>query len=116
MKLLLTLFSATALVATTIGATANQADRRAAMKEVGAAAKAIRGGGDVAGSAQKLADLAAQIPALFELNEITGDSEALPVIWTDWDGFKAKGVDLQNAGQALGATCGACHKAYRVAK
>jgi len=130
MKLVLTLISAAALGATAMVATANQADRRAAMKEVGAAAKAIRGGTDVAANAQKIADIAAQIPAVFELNEVTGDSAALPAIWQNWDDFTAKGKDLENAalaivdaannggdlaaaGKALGGTCGTCHKSYK---
>lgn len=130
MKLVLTLISATALAGTALVATANQADRRAAMKEVGAAAKAIRGGNDVAANAQKIADIAAQIPAVFELNEVTGDSAALPAIWANWDDFVSKGTGLQQAalaivdaannggdvaaaGKALGASCGGCHKGYK---
>ncbi len=133
MKLIITLISAAALGATAIMATATQADRRAAMKEVGAAAKAIRKGTDVAANAQKLADLAAQIPVVFETNEITGDSEALPAIWENWDDFLVKGKGLEEAamavvaaaggdgdmaaaGKALGASCGACHKGYKKAK
>jgi len=62
---------------------------------VGAAAKAIRGGTDVAANAQKIADIAAQIPVVFETNEITGDSEALPAIWENWDDFLVKGTGLE---------------------
>jgi len=130
MKRVITLISAAALSATAMVATAGQADRRAAMKEVGAAAKAIRGGTDVAANAQKIADIAAQIPVVFETNEITGDSEALPAIWENWDDFLVKGTGLETAalaivtaansggdvaaaGKALGQACGACHKGYK---
>lgn len=130
MKISITLISAAALAATALVATATQADRRAAMKEVGAATKAIRGGTDVAANAQKIADIAAQIPIVFEANEVTGDSAALPAIWENWDDFKAKGAGLEQAalalaaaandggdvaaaGKALGGACGACHKSYK---
>ena len=70
------------------------------------------------------------IPALFETNEITGDSKALPVIWEQYDDFTTKGAGLEQAALAvlaaansggdvaaaakeMGATCGACHKVYK---
>lgn len=132
MKLTLTLLTSAAIAATTMVATASQADRRAAMKEVGAAAKAIRGGTDVAANAQKIADIAGQVTVLFETNEITGDSGALPAIWENWDDFTAKANGLEQAalaivaasngngdmaaaGKALGGACGACHKSYKKA-
>ena len=122
--------TAASLALTTSIALANQADRRAAMKEIGAASKAIRGGTDVAANAQKIAEIAVTVPALFETEEITGDSEALPAIWQNFDDFTAKaagleqaalavvaaadsGGDIAAAGQALGGACGACHKSYK---
>lgn len=117
-----------------LGATSaygNQEDRRAAMKAVGAAAKAISGGTDVVANANLIAEKAAQIPALFEANEITGDSTSLPLIWEQFDDFTAKGAALEQAAlavasaaesggdvaaaaKAMGGTCGACHGMYRV--
>lgn len=130
MKLTITLMSAAALMATAFVATASEADRRAAMKEVGKSAKAISQGADVAANAQKIADIAKQIPAVFETNEVSADSGALPAIWSNWDDFKAKGVKLEEAAmavvaaangggdvaaaaKAMGGACGACHKSYK---
>ncbi len=130
MKKTLILLTAAALAASSAVTVANQEDRRAAMKMVGAASKAIRNGQDVAANAQKIAEIATQVPALFELNEITGDSEALPAIWENWDDFQSKaagleqaalavadaaanGGDMEAAGKALGGSCGACHKSYK---
>jgi cytochrome c556 len=114
-----------------LSAQANQADRRALMKDVGGAAKGLRTGTmPPAEAGAKLAMLASQIPAVFEENEITGDSKALPAIWENFDDFTAKakmledaanalvdaannGGDVAAAGQAIGGTCGACHKAYQ---
>jgi len=100
------------------------------MKQIGGAAKAISGGADVAANAQKIVDLAGQVPMLFEANEITGDSTALPAIWENYDDFTAKagnlqaaaqavvdaangGGDVASAAKAMGGTCGACHKSYK---
>ncbi|SFC57865.1 c-type cytochrome [Tropicimonas isoalkanivorans] len=64
-------------------------------------------------------------------SETTEGTRALPVIWSDMDGFHAKADDLAEAATAmegaagtdlaslqgamkdLGAACGACHKEYR---
>jgi len=90
----------------------------------------ISGGADVAANAQKIVDLAGQVPMLFEANEITGDSTALPAIWENYDDFTAKagnlqaaaqavvdaangGGDVASAAKAMGGTCGACHKSYK---
>lgn len=130
MKRPITIISAITLCATALVATANQADRRAAMKQIGGAAKAISSGTDVAANAQLIVNLAGQTPVLFEANEITGDSKALPAIWEDYSDFTAKAADLAAAAQAvadaqaaggdvaaaakaMGGTCGACHKSYK---
>lgn len=109
---------------------AGQTDRREAMKAIGAAAKALSKGEDPVVHATVIAEKAGMIPALFETNEITGDSKALPVIWEQYDDFTAKGAGLEQAALAvlaaangggdvaaaakeMGATCGACHKVYK---
>lgn len=110
---------------------ANQADRRAAMKQIAGAMKGMGTGTMEPGVAgQTIVDLAAQIPTLFMENEITGDSTSKPEIWVNYDDFVAKGSDLEAAakalvdavnnggdvaaaGKAVGATCGACHKLYK---
>jgi cytochrome c556 len=72
------------------------------------------------------------IPDLFPEGSIVGESEALPAIWENWDGFTAivetgktaaaAGLAAAEAGdaaayaaalQALGGTCGACHQQFR---
>ncbi|SMX41435.1 c-type cytochrome [Actibacterium lipolyticum] len=73
---------------------------------------------------------AGQIPALFEAKETDAKSEALDLIWTDWDNFAASAevlrttvMDLpdtittpEDAGATLaklGKTCKSCHSKYR---
>ncbi len=95
-------------------------DRKADVKKYADAAKA-------------LADYAAVIPSLFPPGTGTGeDTHALPKIWSDRAGFeeaaanygaaakalaaKASAGDAEGfatAFQAMGKTCGACHRAYR---
>jgi len=130
MKLILAIVSVAALSVSAYVATANEADRRAAMKQNAAAAKAISGGMNVAANAQKIADLAGQIPALWEINEVSGDSTSRPEIWTNFADFTAKGQQLEaaalavvaaannggdvaGAARAMGGACGACHKSYK---
>jgi len=83
------------------------------------------------GAARALMAEAVRIPALFEAAESDPKSEALPGIWTNWDDFSAKargmeaaaramdGIEtlkaLQGAMPALGQSCKACHKDYRIA-
>ncbi|MBR9652417.1 c-type cytochrome [Thalassovita aquimarina] len=72
---------------------------------------------------------AAQIADAFEAPANDPKSEALPEIWENWDDFSAKADDLVRAASgmetgslegvqaglgALGATCGGCHKSYRM--
>ena len=86
--------------------------------------------------AQNLAQLAGydplpHFPAASSNDDRFGDTRALPAIWSDGDGFKAKLADFAEAaaampsvagagraelGQAvgrLGGTCKACHDDYR---
>jgi len=87
----------------------------------------------IAASAQSMADFAGKVVSLFPKDSGTGDTKALPAIWTNWDDFQAKakgfetaaknlqqavasGADLaavQAAYGAVGASCGACHETYR---
>jgi cytochrome c556 len=72
------------------------------------------------------------LPALFKEGSIVGDSKALPLIWENWDDFKARfDHDAEAAAkmlaaaqsgdtaaygaaiQEIGQSCGACHMTYR---
>lgn len=125
--------TASALVISAGSAIGGQEDRRAAMKGIGAAAKAIRNGTDTVANAQKIIDYAKNIPVAFKAQEITGDSTALPSIWENYGDFTRKagaleqaamavlvaannGGDLGAATKAMFPTCGGCHKVYRVKK
>lgn len=133
MKFRVTAAAALAIVATTVAATGGEADRRAGMKAIAGAAKAISGGQNAAANAQLIIDAAAQIPAQFEANEVSSSSTASPAIWANFGDFTAKAGDLQTAAQAvlaavngggdvagaaraMGGACGACHQAYRIKK
>ncbi len=82
--------------------------------------------------ASDVAALAGMITEGFIPNSATSSSAALPEVWTNNADFQQKGADLQNAAQALaaaassqgfeaakgmvqavGQTCGACHRPYR---
>lgn len=80
---------------------------------------------------QALIDHAAAIPAAFKAPEMDPKSTALPAIWENWADFEAKARSMGAAAQeldtselewlqagmgALGGSCAACHKAYRVKK
>ncbi len=84
-------------------------------------------------AAAKIAEQAATTPGLFEADEDDLKSEAKPSIWTNFDDFTAKAVELETvamglsssiaspddlgaAVEALGAVCKACHGAYRKSK
>lgn len=75
------------------------------------------------------------VPDLFPEGSGSGDTAALPAIWSDWDGFEevasdhvaavekllaaAESGDASELGaqlKATGATCGACHDDYRAKK
>lgn len=78
-----------------------------------------------------LEDHAAKIPGMFEDKADDPKSEALPTIWTDWEGFVADAEQMEAAARtmdtssldsvraglgAIGKSCSACHKAYRIEK
>ena len=117
--------------------------RQEAMKSNGGAMKAIKAvveangpAADIAAPAQKIAEVAANIPALFpQGSDMGGETSAKPEIWQNWDDFKAKADSLKmqadmlvSAAQAgdiatvraqfekVGGACGTCHKAYKAAK
>jgi cytochrome c556 len=69
------------------------------------------------------------VATTFEANETDPKSEALPSIWENWDTFVDMADDLTFAAEGLdvtsldgvrgglgniGASCGACHKKFRV--
>lgn len=116
--------------------------RQQAMKDNGAAMKAIKAvieangaAADVVAPAQKIAANGAMIPDLFPQGSDQGDTAAKPEIWQNWDDFKSKADSLKmeadmlvSAAQSgdlatvkaqfekVGAACGGCHKVYKVAK
>ncbi|MFO7854406.1 MAG: cytochrome c [Paracoccaceae bacterium] len=76
-----------------------------------------------------LIDAADRVPTLFEARETDPESEALPAVWEDWDGFVASAMEMQAAARGLetgtaealrarfgdlGQTCRACHEDYRL--
>ena len=82
--------------------------------------------------ARDVAVLASIIPEGFIANSAVEGSAALPEVWTNMADFKQKAMDLQNAAQALadaaaangfeaskgmvqavGQSCGGCHRPYR---
>lgn len=114
------------------------AARMAGMKAIGGSMKTLGGMAkgavefDVA-AAQAAVDTieaqSAQIPTLFEAQETDPMSEAKSEIWSNWDDFVAKSnalnaaaasvtiTDADSVGAAMGAmggSCKACHKDYRL--
>lgn len=115
--------------------------REANRKETAAALRAIKGVMDSKGDPKIVVEQAAklkQLEAAFEKMFPPGSdkgTEALPVIWTDWDGFMAasKNADaaydklavaggsgnyeaIQEAFVTTGKACGACHQKFRAKK
>jgi len=115
--------------------------RQALMKSVGGQTKIL---GDMAkgvtpfdaiaatAAAETLAAAAKEIPVKFETKSLEGETEALPIIWEQFDDFTAKAGAMGAAASAtagvadqaalgaamgnLGKACGACHETYRVKK
>lgn len=110
------------------------AARQDAMKQNGFVLRsAMRASGDEAvQAATTLLRAYTNLPALFREGSVTGTSDALPVIWENWDDFKGRfdagaavaqqALDAARAGdtaaygaalQELGRGCGGCHQTYR---
>ena len=108
--------------------------RQDAMKEDGGLLRRAGGftGADAVAAADTLIRNYTNLPLMFPEGSNVGDSEALPAIWQDWDGFVAifaKGLqganDMKAAAEAgdaagyaaalevIGATCGECHQKFR---
>ncbi|NKB49476.1 MAG: hypothetical protein GKS02_08940 [Alphaproteobacteria bacterium] len=105
------------------------------MKKLGAA---VAGGDNAAAAAAAAAvnEVASKIPSLFPEGSGTGETRAKPEIWQDFADFRSKANALEAASAkvvadasggslgsdpkavvgSIGATCGACHKAYRAPK
>ena len=84
-------------------------------------------------AAAAIAEHAAATPDLFAANETDPKSEARPEIWSNFDDFTAKAIELETiatgfatsinqpadltaAMRAFGANCQSCHMAYRIEK
>ena len=129
-----------AILASVGGAVATDviAERKEAMKATGPALKAVRTAvegnkaTDAVAPAETIAATMKKAAALFPQGSGSGDTDALPAIWTDWATFEtaaansaaaaeklamvAKSGDAAATGEAmkaLGGTCGACHKPFR---
>ncbi|HEY6983581.1 cytochrome c [Reyranella sp.] len=111
-------------------------------KQAAAAMRAIKGVMDSKGDAKVVVEQAAKLKELqtafdkmFPAGSDKGKTEALPVVWTDWNGFLAASKNADAAYDKLavaggsgdftaiaaaftetGKACGACHQKYRVKK
>ncbi|QOL82807.1 c-type cytochrome [Pseudooceanicola spongiae] len=102
------------------------------MKVVGSMAKGETAFDSAAANAAlaKMSEEASYIPSLFETEAIDPKSEALPIIWDQFETFAARANDLEQvtgslAGQVLtvgdlgpamqqiGKACSACHTTFR---
>ena len=122
-------------------------ERQQAMKDVGANMKIIAefvkaSKGTAAGAAaaaDKIGEIATAIPAVFKVKatleemDAVGKNRSKPEIWSDWDGFLARGKALEEESAKMAAAlnggdaaaiqaqfanfgkegCGGCHKTYR---
>ena len=114
------------------------AERKANFKANAAAIKAINaalGGGDfdtVITQATTIADWARVMPDYFPENSDSGDTKARADIWMDFNGFKSRASDNEQAAltlissaktgdvsatfsalKALGGTCKSCHNNFK---
>jgi cytochrome c556 len=112
-----------------------QAGMRMSAALLGGMKGAVERGDDVktqAFAARSLAGWAKAVPGLFPEGSNTGETKALPAIWSDWAGFQGKAdayataaAKLGAAAQAgdkpgfaaalgeVGASCGGCHDSYK---
>ena len=110
----------------------------AQMKIVGDMVKGTRpyDADDVADAADLIAEHAANMVEKFPKGSTEHPSEALPLIWEDWDRFQTLSVELKTAANAMaerardateissigeeftavGKTCSACHEDFRKAQ
>ena len=127
------------------GATGMVMQRMEAMKEIGQSMKTIAAmvkgdakfsGEVVQASAAVIAGHAKHMPHMFPEGSLDKPTEALPVIWTQWDRFTGIAKKLNSDALALaevgktassardilpqlgevGKSCKACHKDFRLAK
>ncbi|MCY6382644.1 c-type cytochrome [Hoeflea prorocentri] len=113
-------------------------DIAAQMKQIGAMIKGERAysAAVAASAAAVIAEHAALMPSQFPDGSNEHPSEALPVIWSDWDRFTQSADELTIAATtlsdvvgratsveeiqvqftAVGRTCSACHEAFRKAR
>ena len=127
------------------GATGIVKKRMDAMSDIGDQMKTIASmlkgekqfdAGSLAASATTIADHARKIPHLFPEGSLKKPSEALPAVWLRWEDFAKLGSTMQSSaaslaeaaksarnvedikGQiiAVGKSCKACHKDFRLAK
>lgn len=113
------------------------AKRGELMKATGGAMRSLGtlSGDDAVAAAQGMLDRFSALSTLYPEDSATGDTKALPAIWSDGAGFEtamsnavaasaallvaAQSGDAGAYGAAikgLGATCGACHSTYRQAR
>lgn len=112
--------------------------RSAAMKSLGGSMRGIGQAasmGDAQGPVKTIVDVANRMESLFPEGSGGPDTRSKPEIWANMGDFKAKIAAFKTASQTLsatassgdlaavkaavrgvGATCGACHKVYRVPK
>lgn len=91
---------------------------------------------DAEAAAREIAARADYIPSVFPRGANQGESEALPVIWQQWDAFQAKARNMQDLAARLASAagsgdkqatlaafgdlgkngCGGCHETFRKKK
>jgi cytochrome c556 len=126
------------LSATSIATADVISERKAGFKGNAAAMKAIQAAipsGDmeaISSSALKIADWSAQMTEYFPEGSGTGDTDARPEIWSNFDDFTNKAKSAENAARELaslaqsghkdqlaggvkklGETCKTCHSSYK---
>ncbi|MBB5690553.1 cytochrome c [Roseomonas alkaliterrae] len=115
------------------------AQRRDGLRAMGRHMEAIKAVSDARGDTRPLVARVEEmitfyrgLPALFPAGSGTGDTRALPAIWSDRAGFERANANMVTQLEALrtaaasgdnaaltaafnqtGATCGACHRPYR---
>ncbi len=115
------------------------AQRREGLRGMGRQMEAIKAVTDARGDTRPLVERVDAmiafyrgLPALFPAGSGTGQTRALPTIWSDWAGFEQANTNMVTALGALrtaaasgdvaattaafgqaGATCGGCHRPFR---